>query len=223
MLTSWLERERVMRALPDAEVLDFFDFGWKGLVEDGMSFGEADRETVARVVRQIGIGEAMVPGDFPLALADRLRADGVVLTVDDDAVGLRRRTKSAAEMDGIRAAVRAAEAGMTAARDLLFRARPTDGGDLNLDGKPLLAEDVRATLRAACAEHGAPAPPEVIVSSVRNGSSGHDPGSGPLPSGLPIVVDIWPRDEASGCWADMTRTFVVGRVDTGACRAGRRT
>ena len=48
------------------------------------------------------------------------------------------------------------------------------------------------------------------MSSVRNGSSGHDPGSGPLPSGLPIVVDIWPRDEASGCWADMTRTFVVG-------------
>jgi Xaa-Pro aminopeptidase len=27
---------------------------------------------------------------------------------------------------------------------------------------------------------------------------------------LPIVVDLWPRDEASGCWSDMTRTFVVG-------------
>jgi Xaa-Pro aminopeptidase len=211
VLTSWLERDRIARALPDAEVLDFFDFGWKELVAGRMSFAEADREAVARVVRRIGIDEAIVPGDFPLALGDRLRDDGIVLTIDDDAVQARRRVKSGAEMDGIHAAQRAAEAGMTAARELLSNGRPSGDGDLHVDGKPLLAEDVRAHLRAACAEHGAPAPPEVIVSSVRNGSSGHDPGSGPLPSGLPIVVDIWPRDESSGCWADMTRTFIVGR------------
>jgi Xaa-Pro aminopeptidase len=209
VLTSWLERDRVTRALPDAEALDFFDFGWKELVEGGMSFAEAEREAVTRAVRQIGIDEAIVPGDFPLALGDRLRDDGIVLTVDDDAVELRRRAKSVVELDGIRAAQRAAEAGMTAARRVLFRARPSDDGRLHLDGKQLLAEDVRATLRAACAEQGAPCPPDVIVSSVWNGN-GHDPGSGPLPSGLPIVVDIWPRHEASGCWADMTRTFVVG-------------
>jgi Xaa-Pro aminopeptidase len=45
-------------------------------------------------------------------------------------------------------------------------------------------------------------------------SGGHDPGSGPLPADLPIVVDLWPRDEASGCWADMTRTFVCGSVSS---------
>jgi Xaa-Pro aminopeptidase len=49
----------------------------------------------------------------------------------------------------------------------------------------------------------------VIVASVWNGA-GHEPGSGPLPAGLPIQVDVWPRHEASGCWGDMTRTFVVG-------------
>jgi len=25
-----------------------------------------------------------------------------------------------------------------------------------------------------------------------------------------VLVDIWPRDKASRCWADMTRTFVAG-------------
>jgi Xaa-Pro aminopeptidase len=40
--------------------------------------------------------------------------------------------------------------------------------------------------------------------------TGHEPGSGPLPAGLPIEVDLWPQDEESSCWADMTRTFVVG-------------
>jgi Xaa-Pro aminopeptidase len=209
VLTSMLERDRVTRALPDAEVLDFFAFGWKDLLEGGMSFPEAQRETVARAVRRIGIDEAVVPGDFPLALGDRLRDDGIVLTVDDDAVELRRRAKAPVEFAGIRAAQRAAEAGMTAARGLLSRARPTDDGHLHVDGERLLAEDVRATLRAACAEQAAPCPPDVIVASTWSGY-GHEPGSGPLPSGLPIVVDIWPRHEASGCWADMTRTFVVG-------------
>ena len=209
VLSSGLESDRIKRALPDAEVLDYFALGWKDLVDGGMSFAEAERETVVRAVRRIGIEEAVVPGDFPLGLGDRLREDGIVLQVDDEAVQLRRRAKSDAELDGIRTAQRAAEAGMTAASRLLSRARPADDGRLELDGKPLLAEDVRAALRAACAELGAPCPPDVIVSSVWSGS-GHDPGSGPLPSGLPIVVDLWPRHEASGCWADMTRTFVVG-------------
>jgi Xaa-Pro aminopeptidase len=209
VLTTHIERARIERALPGAELLDYFALGFKELVEEGMSFADAGREAEARAVRQIGIEEAVVPGDFPLGLGDRLREDGVVLTVDDAAVELRRRAKTPAELDGIRAAQRAAEAGMTAACELLARAEPAAGGRLELDGKPLLAEDVRETLRAACAEHHAPCPPDVIVASVWQGG-GHEPGSGPLPAGLPIHIDIWPRHEASACWADMARTFVVG-------------
>jgi Xaa-Pro aminopeptidase len=209
VLTSRLERARLARALPAVELLDYFELGYKEFVERGMSSPEAGREVEARAVRQIGIEEAIVPGDFPLALGDRLREDRVVLTVDDAAVELRRRAKTPVELEGIRAAQRAAEAGMAAACRLLARALPTEGGPLQLDGKPLLAEDVRTTLRAACSEHGAPCPPDVIVASVWQGN-GHEPGTGPLPAGLPIHVDIWPRDEASACWADMARTFMVG-------------
>jgi Xaa-Pro aminopeptidase len=78
-------------------------------------------------------------------------------------------------------------------------------------GEPLTAEAVRAAIRAACASQGAPAPPDIMVTSALSGG-GHDPGSGPLPADLPITVDLWPRDERSGCWADMTRTFVNGEV-----------
>jgi Xaa-Pro aminopeptidase len=48
----------------------------------------------------------------------------------------------------------------------------------------------------------------VIVAAGAAGASGHDPG--PLAAGSPIVIDIWPQDEPSSCWADMTRTFVAG-------------
>ena len=208
VLTSFLEAERVKRVLPDAELLDFFELGYKDLVRDGMSLWDAAREVEARAVREIGLTEAIVPGDFPLGLGDRLREDGVVLTVDDAAVGLRRRSKTPAELDGMRAAQRAAEAAMAAAAELLARAEPAEGS-LRFEGKPLLAEDVRATLRSVAADHGAPCPADIIVASVWQGS-GHEPGSGPLPAGLPIHIDLWPRHEESACWADMARTFVVG-------------
>jgi hypothetical protein len=90
VLTSALERNSMARALPEAEVLDYLALGFKELVEGGMSFAEAEREAVARAVREIGIGEAVVPGDLPLALGDGLREIGVVVTVDDAAVEARR-------------------------------------------------------------------------------------------------------------------------------------
>ncbi|HEU5065004.1 MAG TPA: M24 family metallopeptidase [Gaiellaceae bacterium] len=209
ILISRLETGRLARALPEAQLFDYFELGYKELVEGGLSRAEAGREIEARVVQEIGIEEAIVPAEFPLALADRLRDAGVTLIVDEPAIELRRRVKTTVELDGIRAAQRAAEAGMAAASDVLARSRAGADGRLELDGKPLLAEDVRAALRAACAENGAPCPPDVIVASIWQGN-GHEPGSGPLPSGLPIHVDLWPRHEETACWADMARTFVVG-------------
>jgi Xaa-Pro aminopeptidase len=118
--------------------------------------------------------------------------------------------KSPAELAGIRRAQRAAEAGMAAAEQLI-RSAVTQRDRLWHDGSQLTAERVRAAIRAACAALGAPTPPDILVASALSGG-GHDPGTGPLPAGLPITVDLWPRDEATGCWADMTRTFVAGHA-----------
>jgi Xaa-Pro aminopeptidase len=208
VLTSPLERERLEKALPGAEFVDGRELGFLELLETGITRDQIDIELASRMAAELGVREAIVDFAFPLGLGERLRADGIELTVDDEAVKMRRRVKSAAELDGIRRAQEAAHAGMAAAASLLRQASAVDG-TLHLNGSPLLAEEVRAALRAACAEHGAPAPPDVMVVSVWQGS-GHEPGSGPLPAGLPIEVDLWPQDEASGCWADMTRTFVVG-------------
>jgi Xaa-Pro aminopeptidase len=210
ILTNSLERERMAAARPDAQLIDYADVGFHALLQGGQARHEIIIEMVSRAVALTGVRAAVVDGEFPVAVADRLRADGVVLTPDHEAVALRRRVKSPAELAGIRRAQRAAEAGIAAAAALLRDAVPEDG-TLMRDGAPLTAEDVRAALREACAAHGAPAPADVIVASVWQGF-GHEAGSGPLPADLPIQIDLWPRDEASGCWADMTRTFVVGEV-----------
>ena len=41
------------------------------------------------------IDDAVVPADLPVALADRLRAEGIAVTVDGDAVEARRRVEDA--------------------------------------------------------------------------------------------------------------------------------
>ena len=210
VMVSTLERARVAAAAPDAELHDIGELGFHELIGTGMSIDEVRLELTSRAAKRIGIGDAIVDPELPIDVADRLRSDGIALRPDHEAIARRRRVKSPAEMDGIERAQAAAEAGMAAAAEILRRAVP-DGQGLMLDGEPLTAEAVRFPLRGACAKRSAPAPPDVIVASAWQGF-GHEPGSGPLPADLPIEVDLWPRDERSGCWADMTRTFVVGEA-----------
>jgi Xaa-Pro aminopeptidase len=210
VMVNSLERARVTAAAPDAVLHDVADLGFLELLESGMSFHEIDVELASRAAAAIGIREAVADPEMPVVIADRLRADGIVIRPDHQAVAARRRVKSAAELAGVRRAQVAAEAGMSAAAEVLRQA-VLDGDRLVVGGEVLTAESVRAALREACRRNGAPAPPDVIVASIWQGS-GHDPGSGPLPANLPIVIDLWPRDESSGCSADMTRTFVVGEI-----------
>jgi Xaa-Pro aminopeptidase len=206
IMTSSLEAARIADAVPDAELVLLDELGFYELLADGADRDEAELEVVLRAVRRWGIEQATVPPDLPVAVADTLRGAGIAIEVDAKAVAARRRAKSAAELEGIRRAQAAAERGMDAGRALIKGA--TDGdGLLQHEGRPLTAELVRDAIRAACAAEGAPAPPDIMVVSLFAGG-GHDPGSGPLPAGKPIEIDLWPCDEASGCWADMTRTFV---------------
>ena len=153
-----------------------------------------------------------MPPDFPLAVADRLRAEGVELTPDDELFVERRRRKTDAELAGIRRAAHAAVAGVEECARVLREAE-IDGDGLRYEGEVLTSEALRARVREVCARLGAPAPEDIIVAPMRPGDAvGHEAGSGPLPAHAPICLDLWPQDEASGCWADMTRTWVRGDV-----------
>ena len=186
------------------------EYGVDELIAGGLSYPEIRAELVLRAVKSIGVTNAVVPETFPLWLADRLRSDGVELTADGDFFDARRRVKTAAELAGMRRAQRAAEAGMDTVRDLLRRAT-ANGDGLQLDGEPLTVERVKSAMSQTFAAHGTTAE-EFIVAPGAQGAVGHDMGSGPIQAGVPIVVDIWPRDNESFIFCDMTRTFVVGDV-----------
>ncbi len=186
------------------------EYGWDELVASGMDVAEARLELIARASRALGVGSAKVPAAFPLAVAERLRAEGVELVVDQAAFDERRRVKNDAELAGIRRAQRAADAAMHACRDLLAEATPRNGG-LVVDGEVLTSELVKRRIDAVFQQHGVTSE-EFIVSHGPQTAVGHDGGSGAIAPGEPVVVDLWPRDRESACYTDMTRTFVVGGV-----------
>ena len=186
------------------------EFGSDELRKSGMSWLEIDAELNLRALKSFGVTKAVVPATFPVGLADKLRAAGIELTPDADFFVLRRRVKTAAELAGIRRAQVAAEAGMSAARDLLRSAKP-NGGGLQVDGEPLTSELIKRAISSAFLTNGASAD-EFIVSHGAQSAIGHHMGEGQIQEGEPIVIDIWPRDDESACSTDMTRTFVVGDV-----------
>jgi Xaa-Pro aminopeptidase len=204
-----MEAGRVAEAAPGVEVIDPYELGLDELVGRGMRWDEMEAELCARAARQLGVTSLTVPAALPVGVADRLRSEGIEVAPDEREFIRRRRSKTAPEIAGVRRAQAAADAGMAAAAQLLREAAASDGV-LHLDGEPLTAERVRARIRETCSDLGAPASEDIIVAPGAAGASGHETGSGPLPAGVPVVIDIWPGDERSGCFADMTRTFVAG-------------
>lgn len=212
VLTNTLEEQRLARDAPKLERVIVDSLGRDELIAEGRPRSEVQLELCVRATALLGIREAVVPPEFPLALGDRLRAAGIALTADEGMFDERRRHKTEAELAGIRRAVDAAKSGLEAAATMLREAVIEDG-TLMSGGGPLTAEAVRARIREVCARLKAPAPADILVQATGpDPPVGHDPGSGPLPAHVPIVIDLWPQDERSGCWADMTRTFVRGEV-----------
>ncbi len=212
VLTNALEDARIARAAADLERLLVDALGRDELIAAGRPDSEIDSELCVRAAAALGITEAAVPPEFPLALADRLREVGIVLTPDEALFVERRRRKTPAEMAGIRRAADVAVSAMGQAAAML-REAAIDGDGLCLAGEQLTAEAVRARVREVCARAGAPAPSDIMVKPMgAHAAIGHDPGAGALPAHVPIEIDLWPRDEQSGCWADMTRTFLRGEI-----------
>jgi Xaa-Pro aminopeptidase len=204
-----MEAGRIEEAAPGVELIDPYELGLDELVARGLRWHDMDAELCARAVARLGTRRLVVPAALPVAVADRLRADGVEVVPDELEFIRRRRSKNAIEVEGVRRAQAAADAGMAAAAELLRTATARDGV-LTHDGEVLTSEAVRARIRDVCAARGAPADEDIIVAAGAAGATGHEQGKGPLPAGVPVIVDIWPRDERSGCFSDMTRTFVSG-------------
>ncbi|MDD1672136.1 MAG: Xaa-Pro peptidase family protein [Methanomicrobiales archaeon] len=161
----------------------------------------------ARMIASLSGGEVVVPANFPLGLARELEAFCQV-TVDRDAVQGMRAVKSSWEIAQIRKVQNAAEAAMAIAIGLIERSRPSQG-ILILDGHSLTSERVKVAIHTRLIEQGCTAR-DTIVSCGTDSALPHHTGAGPLLPHEPIIIDLFPQDEATGYYADMTRTVCHG-------------
>lgn len=188
------------------------EFGLDELLAAGLSADQATLEIALRACRRLGIDRAVVPPAFPVELADKLRSGGVELVVAGPLFEQRRRSKSATQLAGIKRAQTAAEAAVASVAKALHDATVGADGGLLLDGAPLTCERLKEGVTLAFVRNGCGGD-DMIVAHGYQTCVGHHSGSGQVMEGEPVTVDLCPRDPETGCYTDITRTFVKGEVN----------
>lgn len=164
-------------------------------------------KATARMIAGQAGKTVLVPPHFPVALAQALE-EHCTVAVDSGTVLAMRAKKTGSE---IRTMKRVQEITQTAMGHAvaLIRNSKVKKGILYHDNKPLTSEQVRYTMHCVLLEHGCSAV-DTIVSCGKDTAIPHMTGTGPLHADEPIIIDLFPVEDESGYYADMTRTVVKG-------------
>ena len=202
------------------------------IVVSQMETGRASRESTASIITRTQAGlpdilkterdpwmatakmiagqagkKVLVPPNFPVALAQAL-GEFCTVTIDSGTVPLMREIKSRDEIKAMKHAQKVTETAMGVAVSLIRRST-IKKGILYSGGTPLTSEMIKFSIHSLLLEHGCTAV-DTIVSCGEETAVPHMTGTGPLKADEPIVIDLFPCEEKTGYYADMTRTVVKG-------------
>jgi Xaa-Pro aminopeptidase len=164
------------------------------------------RATARMISGQAG-RTVLVPPQFPVALAQILEEFCTVI-VDRGTVLAMRAKKTADEIKTMKRVQEITQTAMGHGVNLIRKSKEKKG-ILYHDGKPLTSEFVRYAMHCVLLEHGCSAV-DTIVSCGKDTAIPHMTGTGPLKADEPIIIDLFPVEDESGYYADMTRTVVKG-------------
>ena len=166
---------------------------------------------LASALRRHGIRSAEIPSSFPIGLAQQLNRAGLRLRPIPEPFFPARLKKTPTEIRHIIQAIRAAEAGLTRAVEILRNSKVRKNNLLLWGGSTLTSERLRTEMEIACLRHGALAR-DTIVSGSQQACDPHERGHGPLRAHQAIILDIFPRHSSTGYFGDITRTVVKGQA-----------
>ncbi|MDX1680325.1 MAG: Xaa-Pro peptidase family protein [Akkermansiaceae bacterium] len=180
--------------------------------EGGLS---ADRDTAlaqaaAECLRQSGETQVTVEGSLPYLYAHHLQEAGITLEFSADFGVMERRTKDEQEIEWLRHAQKVTGEAITHACRLIANASADREGILQHDGAPLTSERTRSLITAFLAERNFSNHHDSIVVTLPHVADCHHFGEGALRTEAPIIVDIFPMDNATRYHGDMTRAVVHG-------------
>ena len=168
-------------------------------------------EIISEVLRVKKLRRVTVPDNFPLGLARHLEKLGIRVKPRAGAFFEERAIKSATEVKKISAALMMAEVGMAEAMQVLRLSKIGAARQLLYRNAPLTSERLRGVIDTAILQAGGLAA-NTIVAGGKQGCDPHERGFGPLRAHEPIILDIFPRSQATGYFGDITRTVVRGHA-----------
>jgi Xaa-Pro aminopeptidase len=152
----------------------------------------------------------LVSPRLPAALLRALEVHAHVI-VDDGTVERMRAKKSPEEVAWMQHVQEQSDAAMALAVSLVTKST-VKKELLYYRGSPLTSEFVRIAVHKKLMDGGCRAV-ETIVSCGDDTALPHAIGAGQLAAHVPIVIDMFPKDETTGYYADMTRTVSKGEPD----------
>ena len=214
LAVSSMEYGRAKKQSHADEVLSFDELGVQKLSRELKSSGRGMAAAAAGLLEKLGADSIAVPPTLGIIYADELRARGLQVSPEAKLFADLRRSKTEEEISRIEKTQRDVEAACAQAVEILRNSEVAEDGTLLWDGEPLTSERLRYVidgelLRRGCDAEG------TITAGGPQAADPHDRGHGPLRAGESIILDIFPRDQTSRYYADMTRTFVKGEPNEG--------
>ncbi len=209
MVMSDLELDRAKNQAKVHSILSLSHFQ-KRVREKGKSNGTIV-DVLTFIFKEKGVRTLLVPANFPILLADRLRSKGLKVVVQTDPFFSEREIKTNSEVKKIRDSIRIAEVGLEAGLEALRRSRIGKDRYLYLNGRKLTSETLKTVVNTAIMAEGW-VPSHTIVASGNQCCDPHNEGYGPIRAHTSIVFDIFPRSQNTGYFGDLSRTVVRGRA-----------
>jgi Xaa-Pro aminopeptidase len=215
MLTD-LEVDRGRQQAKVDEVLSLSEYAWENKKDLGRN--PAFPQVAAHFLKSRRVRRALVPANFPLGLSRELLREGVTVAPPRQGPFWPQRVcKTPEEVRHLRRALEITQVGMARGVEVLRQAKVAGGKkaaagtELTWGGSGLTSERLRAEIESAIL-HAGGTPANTIVAGGEQACDPHNRGNGPLRAGELIIIDIFPRDTASGYYGDLTRTFVKGQA-----------
>lgn len=211
--------EREEAAATGVAAMSIHDFGYNDFFRSGDAAGSYAR-FFDRVFHHFEVkGSVAFFGNAPIQLyhpmLDALGKLGWNLhrSGGDDLLQLARKRKDAHELELIRSVAERTEIVVDSVREVL-RAATISGGLAHHDGRVLTLGTLKRLVSSEIYRLGMIEDHETILSTGRDAGIPHSRGDAgaPVRASVPIVLDIFPADRATGYFFDLTRTFCVGEV-----------
>ena len=165
------------------------------------------------LLETLGVDSVAVPANLGVMYADELRDRGIEVSPEPKFFSEMRRTKTEKEISHIEKTQRAVEAACARAVEILGESNAREYGNLFYGDNALTSEFLRSEIEIELLKHGCAADAGTITAGGSQSADPHEQGHGPLRSGEPIILDIFPVSKESRYYADMTRTIVKGEPD----------